>query len=185
MIRLATLVFLAMLIQPGIAADRDSSAPAGCPAWLNHELRQLHSDEVIDLCERYGGKPLLVINTASHCGYTRQFEGLEALHAHYKESGLRTIGFPSNDFRQEASDEAKTAEVCRINYGVTFDMFSPLPVTGADAHPVFQEIARQSQAPGWNFYKYVIDRDGRVVAAFPNRVEPDADELREAIESVL
>lgn len=152
---------------------------------FDHELRRLHSNEVVHLREHYAGHPLLVVNTASYCGFTRQFEGLEALHRQYRDAGLKVIGFPSNDFRQEAADESETAEICFANYGVSFDMFSPIHVTGPDAHPVFRELARQSDAPRWNFHKYVIDRTGRVVAAFPSRVEPDSAELKAAIERVL
>lgn len=165
---------------PLVSADETTQA-----ALFDHELRRLHSNESVNLREQFAGHPLLVVNTASHCGFTGQFEGLEALHQTYRDAGLKVVGFPSNDFRQEASDEEKTAEVCFVNYGVTFDMFSPISVRGNDAHPIFQEIARQSNAPRWNFHKYVIDRNGQVVAAFPSRVAPDADELRAAIEKVL
>ncbi|MFN3985017.1 MAG: glutathione peroxidase [Rhodocyclaceae bacterium] len=173
----------ASLLAPA-TANTDPIQP-DTAALFDHSLRRLHSSETVDLRAAYAGHPLLVVNTASHCGYTRQFEGLEALHRRYQEAGLKVVGFPSNDFRQEADDEAKTAEVCFLNYGVSFDMFSPIGVRGADAHPIFRELARQSEAPGWNFHKYVIDRDGRVVAAFPSRIEPDAGALREAIEKVL
>lgn len=152
---------------------------------FGHELRRLHSDEVVKLTERLGGQPVLVVNTASHCGFTDQFRELEAVHQKFKDRGLKVAGFPSDDFRQEADDEAKTAEVCFTNFGVTFDMFTPIAVTGDKAHPLFREIARQSSAPRWNFHKYVIDRDGRVVATFPSRVKPDAPEVLQAIEKVL
>lgn len=89
---------------------------------FDHALRRLHSDEVVRLAERFGGQPVLVVNTASHCGFTGQFEALEAVHRKYKARGLKVAGFPSNDFRQEAKDEAKTAEVCFENFGVTFDV---------------------------------------------------------------
>lgn len=154
-------------------------------ALLGHELRRLHSPETVKL-ERYAGQPLLIVNTASHCGFTRQFKGLEAMHKEYADKGLKVLGFSSDDFNQEARDEAKAAEVCFVNFGVTFDMFATIPVRGEGAHPLFRELARQSgQQPQWNFHKYVVDRSGRVVAAFPSRVEPDASELRTAIEGVL
>ncbi len=171
----------ALLAWPPAALASDTSQAA----LFDHELRRLHSNELVNLREQFAGHPLLVVNTASHCGFTGQFEGLEALHQTYRDAGLKVVGFPSNDFRQEASDEAETAEVCFVNYGVTFDMFSPISVRGRDAHPIFQELARQSDAPRWNFHKYVIDRNGQVVAAFPSRVAPDAAELRAAIEKVL
>lgn len=154
-------------------------------ALLDHQMKRLHSNEVVSLQERYAGKPLLFINTASHCGYTPQFKGLEALHKKYGGRGLMVAGFPSNSFRQEAGDEAKTADVCYRDYGVTFDMYAPLPVKGADAHPLFQELARQSQAPRWNFFKYLIDRNGNVVASFANTTRPDSAQFIEAVEKLL
>lgn len=171
---------LAALSAPALA-DQGTAAEQ----MFNHELRRLHSDERVKLAERLGGQPVLVVNTASHCGFTDQFRELEAIHQKYKDRGLRVAGFPSDDFRQEADDEAKTAEVCFKNFGVSFDMFTPISVTGDKAHPLFREIARQSSAPRWNFHKYVIDRNGRVVAAFPSRVKPDAPEVQQAIEKVL
>jgi glutathione peroxidase len=95
------------------------------------------------------------------------------------------IGFSSDDFRQEAADEAETAKVCYVNYGVTFDMYAQVHVRGEDAHPLFRELARQSEAPGWNFYKYLVDREGKVVAAFPSGTAPDDKTLRAAIEKLL
>ncbi len=155
-------------------------------ALYNHQLKRLHSAEVVDLRERFAGKPILVINTASFCGFTGQFEGLEALHQRYKDQGLMVVGFPSDDFNQEAKNEEKSAEVCFVNFGVTFDMFSPIHVKGDNAHPIFREIARQSDTPPrWNFYKYVIDRDGKVTAAFSSMTSPDSDKLIKAIEAVL
>jgi glutathione peroxidase len=163
-----------------------SASEPNTDALYHHQLKRLHSAEVVDLRERFAGKPMLVINTASFCGFTGQFEGLEALHQQYKDQGLMVVGFPSDDFNQEAKNEEKSAEVCFINYGVTFDMFSPIHVKGDNAHPIFREIARQSDTPPrWNFYKYVIDRDGKVTAAFSSMTSPDSDKLRKAIEAVL
>ncbi len=156
-----------------------------CPAFLDHEQRKLHSTDTVNLCDLAAGKPMLVVNTASRCGYTGQFEGLEALHKQYSEEGLVVVGFASDDFRQEADSEAEAATVCFKNFGVTFTMIAPGAVTGADANPVFRAINEQSQPPRWNFTKYVIDRSGKVVHAFPSRVRPEDPELIEAVESVL
>ena len=131
------------------------------------------------------GKPMLVVNTASRCGYTGQFEGLEALHKQYAKDGLVVVGFASDDFRQEADSEAEAATVCFKNFGVTFTMIAPGAVTGPEANPVFQAINEQSQPPRWNFTKYVIDRSGTVVESFPSRVRPQDPELIDAVESVL
>src|SRR5690606_7565346 len=111
----AILVLLALATSiPSVSAGPGDDARA---ALLDHALRLLHSDEIVNLRERYAGAPLLVVNTASHCGFTRQFAGLEALHEAYREAGLRVLGFSSNDFRQEAADEAAAAEVCFVNFG--------------------------------------------------------------------
>ncbi|MBW0148462.1 glutathione peroxidase [Marinobacter arenosus] len=167
----------------GVHADEPVSS--SCPAFLDHELRKLHSRDNVNLCNMAAGKPMLVVNTASRCGYTGQFEGLEALHRKYQDRGLVVVGFASDDFRQEADTEAEAARVCYKNFGVTFTMIAPGPVTGSDANPVFQHVSGQSQPPRWNFFKYVLDRDGRVVEAFPSRVEPDDPTLVRAVESVL
>jgi glutathione peroxidase len=158
---------------------------ADCPAFLNHDFKKLRSSQSINLCTEYAGKPLLIVNTASHCGYTPQFKGLEALHQKYKARGLVVVGFPSDDFKQEAKDEAETADVCYVNYGVTFTMLSPSAVTGSAANPVFQELGRRSDPPSWNFNKYLVGADGKVVEHFDSGVRPDSVELQQAIEQLL
>lgn len=155
-----------------------------CPDYLNVEARKLHSDEVVDLCEVTNGKPVLIVNTASNCGFTPQFEALEALHKEY-EDDLVVIGFPSDDFFQEEDDEAKTADVCFVNYGVTFTMVSTSAVRGSDVNSVFAYLGDKTAAPKWNFYKYLVSADGESVQQFNSRVKPDSEELKKAIESVL
>lgn len=162
-----------------------AAAAESCPAFLDHEQRKLHSNETVNLCDLAAGKPLLVVNTASRCGYTGQFEGLESLHKRYADEGLVVVGFASDDFRQEADSEEEAADVCFVNFGVTFTMIAPGAVTGAEANPVFREINSQSQPPRWNFTKYVLDNRGNVVESFPSRVRPDDRELIKALESVL
>ncbi len=162
-----------------------SAAAQFCPEFLDHEQRKLHSRDSVNLCEVAAGQPMLVVNTASRCGYTGQFEGLEALHQQYKDRGLVVVGFASDDFRQEADTEEEAAKVCFVNFGVTFTMIAPTPVTGEQANPVFREINRQSEQPRWNFTKYVIDRSGQVVERFTSKVRPDDPQLIEAVESVL
>lgn len=161
------------------------NAQSACPDYLNQEMRKLHSKESVNLCEVSAGQPLLIINTASHCGYTGQFKGLEALYQKYGEQGLQVVGFASNDFRQEAKDEEKAAEICYVNYGVTFTMLAPSQVSGEEANPVFQELARQTQEPRWNFNKYLVDGSGKVVRHFGSNTTPEDPTLTAAIESVL
>ena len=162
-----------------------SSALAACPDFLDHSMRKLHSKEDINFCQAFGNKPMLIVNTASHCGYTPQFKGLEALYNKYREQGLVVIGFASDDFKQEARDEASAAEVCYVNYGVTFTMIAPSHVKGAEANPIFQALNSQSQPPGWNFNKYLLDSSGKVVQHFGSNTKPDSKVLEAAIESVL
>ena len=133
---------------------------------LQGELQQLRSKERIDLCQRFAGKPLVVVNTASNCGFTPQFKGLEALYQRYKEQGLEVLGVPSDDFKQEADNSEDTAKVCFVNYGVTFAMSEPQVISGDGAIPLFRELAAQTSAPRWNFYKYVVDRKGKVIGNF-------------------
>jgi glutathione peroxidase len=162
-----------------------AATAATCPAFLNHEFKKLHSSDSVNLCSVYAGQPLLIVNTASHCGYTPQFKGLEALHQKYANRGLLVVGFPSDDFNQEAKDQAETADICYINYGVTFTMLAPSSVTGKHANPVFQELDRRSGEPTWNFNKYLVSADGKVVQHFDSEVAPDAAELTTAIEKLL
>lgn len=169
---------LALLAGP-VAAEQ-------CPAVLEHELPKLRSKETIDLCEQFQGKALVVVNTASFCGFAPQFKGLEALYQRYKDDGLAVLGVPSDDFFQESDDAAETAEVCYVNYGVTFPMAQTQPVRGSDAIPLFKELAKQAgAAPRWNFYKYVVDRNGQVVDYFSSKVAPDDPKFIAAVEKAL
>ena len=156
-----------------------------CPAFLDYDLPRLHSEETVNLCKEAAGKPLLIINTASHCGFTKQFEGLEELHQKYKDQDLYVVGFASNDFNQEAKSEEEAARVCRQNFGVTFTMIAPSYVKGQRANPIFQELNKRTTEPGWNFNKYLVDRDGKVLEHFSARVKPTSDTLTNAIEAVL
>lgn len=161
------------------------SAYAGCPEYLDNSMRKLHSKAEVNLCSAYAGQPMLLVNTASHCGYTPQFKGLEAVYQQYKDQGLVVVGFASDDFRQEDDDEAKAADICYVNYGVTFTMLAPSHVRGEAANPVFQELARQTSAPSWNFNKYLINANGEVVEHFGSSTKPESESLHSAIETVL
>lgn len=158
---------------------------AACPDWLDVEFPRLRSHEQVDLCALKGDRVLLIVNTASQCGFTPQFEGLEALYQRYRERGFEIVGFPSDSFRQEFDDEAETAKICYVNYGVTFTMLAPSPVRGDDANPVFAHLAEVLGPPRWNFYKYLIGRDGTPLASFPPTVKPLDEELVRAIEEAL
>lgn len=166
------------------AATAQDSASA-CPASLNFRVKRLQDDAPQDLCQ-YAGRVVLVVNTASYCGYTHQYEGLEALYAKYRDKGLTVLGFPSNDFQQEPGNSKQIADFCYNTYGVKFPMFSKTAVVGAGASPLYAWLAAQTgQPPKWNFHKYLLDRNGRVAAVFPSRVEPTDPTFIKRIDALL
>lgn len=165
-------------------ADEASAADGACIPWLDQSIGKLNSTQQHDLCALTAGKTVLIVNTASFCGYTPQFKGLEALYQRYKDEGLMVLGFPSDDFNQEADDAAEIAEVCFINYGVNFPMTSEIKVKGRDAHPIFKVLASQGE-PGWNFNKYLISKQGEVLAHYDSNVTPDSKQFISAIEQQL
>ena len=154
---------------------------------LDQDFRRLASDEVVNIGDEYGGKVLLIVNTASKCGNTPQYDGLEKLYQEYGDRGLVVLGFPSNDFMgQEPGTEDEIKEFCRLTYGVEFPMFEKTRVTGQDAHPFFTALAEASGTPPrWNFHKYLIDRDGRLVSDFSPGTQPYDEKLVQAIEAAL
>lgn len=157
-----------------------------CIDVLNHSVAQLKTKETVDLCEAYQGKTLLIVNTASKCGFTPQFKALQAMYEQYADKGLVVLGFPSDDFMQEHNDEAKTADVCYLDYGVKFPMFSTSPVRGDDANPVFKAlIARTGEQPAWNFNKYLVSKDGKVVKHFGSRTSPSDPAFVKEVEALL
>jgi glutathione peroxidase len=157
-----------------------------CPATLSHTFPRLQDEQPQNLCQ-YRGKVLLVVNTASYCGFTPQYEGLEKLHAQYAARGFTVLGFPSGDFgNQEKADNKEIAEFCFNTYGVKFPMFAKSSVVGQTANPFFAALAKTTgQPPKWNFHKYLIDRDGRVVASFPSTVTPLDRRVTGRIEELL
>lgn len=177
------LLALALLL-PAFTHAADVAPTSTCAQWLDHDIGKLHSEDTLDLCTLTANHPVLLVNTASFCGYTPQFKGLEALHQQYKDQGLVVIGFPSNDFFQEADTEEETANVCFVNYGVTFTMTSEVRVKGTDAHPIYQHLGSAGE-PSWNFNKYLIDKNGEIIQHFDSGVEPDSAELQAAIEMAL
>ncbi len=175
---------LAVLAASGIAAALPAAA-ATCPAVLNHTVPRLQDDKPIDLCQ-YAGKVVLVVNTASYCGFTPQYKGLEALYRKYGPQGLVVLGFPSNDFHQEMNDPSKIAAFCKDTYDVQFPMFAPSHVTEPKPNPVFKGlIAATGSQPKWNFYKYLIARDGKVVGDYSSLTSPDNKDFVAKIETLL
>lgn len=160
---------------------------AECSPLLNFERKSLLSKQPVNLCSAYQGKVILVVNTASKCGFTYQYEGLEALYRKYKARGLVVLGFPSNDFaNQEPGTDAEISNFCKSTYGVEFPMFEKTVVAKGTNDPFYQALARQAKEfPRWNFHKYLIDREGRLVGSFGSRVEPQSQEITRAIEKLL
>jgi len=157
---------------------------AACPDIYNHQLTTLQGEK-INLCD-YQTKPILVVNTASKCGFTPQFEALEGLYSKYKDNGLLIIGFPSNDFRQEPGNDKQIGDFCKLTYAVKFPMMSKSSVSGVNANPLYKQLTEKTgQAPMWNFYKYVILPGGKQVFAYSSDVKPDANEILNRIKPAL
>ena len=177
------------LLRGGLVAALVLACTAAVAAGglLDRSYRPLAGKAKVDLAKTYGGDVLLIVNTASKCGFTPQFEALEALHAKYKGKGFAVLGFPSGDFKaQEYDDEKKIQEFCTLTYGVKFPMFEKVHVVGADATPLYHDLkAATGDAPQWNFHKYLIGRDGKVLASFPSKIKPDDATVVDAIDHAL
>ena len=176
-----------LVLMAAVLGISHSFAGQNCPEVLDHEVSSLMGGGKVNLCEKFQGKVLLVVNTASECAFTPQYERLEALYREKKEEGLVVLGFPSNDFGgQEPGSNKKISNFCRVNYGVTFPMFSKISVKGEKAHPLYKSLVAASDSePRWNFHKYLIGRDGQVVDSFSSFTSPDSGRLRKAIERAL
>ncbi|MEO8144689.1 MAG: glutathione peroxidase [Betaproteobacteria bacterium] len=159
---------------------------ADCPPLLDAALPTLSDDKPASLCQ-YKGKVLLVVNTASQCGYTPQYEGLEKLYKRYKDKGLVVLGFPSNDFGgQEPGSNTEIAKFCEANYGVSFPMFTKTSVAKGTLNPFYEKLTKAAGArPGWNFHKYLVDRRGAKAYSFDTQVEPSNQKLVKEIERLL
>jgi glutathione peroxidase len=157
----------------------------GCPATLNHTLRQLNGDQQVNLCQAYRGKVVLIVNTASKCGFTGQYAELEALYAKYREQGLVVLGFPSNDFaHQEPGSEQEVQQFCRLTYNVQFPMFAKSHVKKTNADPLYRSLGQLSGTyPKWNFYKYLLDRQGNIADVASSLTRPAR--LHQRIERLL
>lgn len=172
------IALIGLIATPAIACDS---------TLLDQNFRKLASEDSVNLCEAYAGKVVLVVNTASKCGNTPQYDGLEKLYSQYGEEGLVVLGFPSNDFMgQEPGSEDQIEEFCRLTYGVEFPMFEKTTVKGDDASPFFVALADQSGTyPTWNFHKFLIGRDGQYVTEFSPRTKPYDDKVVAALEAAL
>lgn len=157
-----------------------------CPTLLQGTYKKLQDDSPQSLCQ-FSGQVVLVVNTASYCGFTRQYDGLERLYERYKSQGFVVLGFPSNDFgQQEPGSNKKIADFCRNTYGIKFPMFAKSSVRGSDANPLFKELTKiTGDSPAWNFHKYLINRDGSKVLSFDSQIAPESKALTEAIEKML
>lgn len=164
-----------------------SASAADCAENLDFRMEPLGGGEPVHLCEAHAGKVVLLVNTASKCAYTPQYEGLEALHAEYRDRGLVVLGFPSNDFAgQEPGTDREIREFCRMTYGVRFPMYTKTHVAEGRAHPLYQRLAEQAgEYPQWNFHKYLLNREGELIGSFASGVTPSAAELMEAIRGAL
>jgi glutathione peroxidase len=151
-----------------------------------HDISATTIDGETQSLGEYKGKVVLVVNTASECGSTPQYAGLEGLWRHYRDKGLVVLGFPSNDFGgQEPGDEASIKTFCTTKFKVSFPLFSKVKVTGQEQSPVYRFLAADYGEPKWNFYKYLVSREGKVIKAFPNSVAPEDATLRAAVEAAL
>jgi glutathione peroxidase len=179
-------VLWAAVALPVQAQAAPPEARAACAPLLQHRFDRLQDEKPQSLCQ-YAGQVVLVVNTASFCGFTGQYQGLEALYARYKTRGLVVLGFPSNDFgRQEPGSNQAIADFCENTFGVKFPMFSKTTVVGREASPLYRQLAtRTGQTPQWNFHKYLIGRDGQTVRSFGSAVEPDNPVLIKDIEQFL
>jgi glutathione peroxidase len=174
---------------PASAQDAPAAPAAaeatGCPIVLQHTFPRLQDEKPQSLCQ-YSGKVVLVVNTASFCGFTPQYKGLEALDMKYRSRGLVVLGFPSNDFAQESGSNKEIADFCESTFGVKFPMFAKSSVRGTQANPLFKQLAQASgTTPKWNFYKYLIGRDGKVVQAWSSMTAPDENGFVNVIEKQL
>lgn len=184
--RLARRALLITLLAGGGLLPPALRAAPSCGRLLDRSFPRLQDEKPQNLCQ-YAGQVVVVVNTASFCGFTSQYKGLEALNERYRARGLVVLGFPSNDFGgQEPGSNQQIAEFCESTFGVKFPMFAKSSVKGASANPLFAELAQLTgRSPGWNFHKYVIARDGSSVKSFGSTVDPLGRGFVQEIERLL
>ena len=178
------LMALTLMINPSDASANPTST--ACASALSHTFLRLQDELPQNLCQ-YQGKVIMVVNTASFCGFTSQYEGLEKIYARYKDKGFVILGFPSNDFgQQEPGSNKEIAEFCKNTYDVKFPMFAKSSVSGKDANPLFKMlISKTGTTPKWNFYKYLIDRNGNIIESYNSLTKPDSKSITSEIEKLL
>ena len=181
--------FAGMLVAAAVGAGMPNAAPAktGDGSGFDFSFESIDGGPLP--LDQYRGRPVLVVNTASQCGFTPQYEGLQALWEKYRDRGLVVLGVPSNDFGgQEPGSAEEIKQFCEVTFGIDFPMTAKYPVTGADAHPFYRWIADtlgDSKAPRWNFYKYLLAPDGTIAAAWPSTVKPDSRTVTDTVETLL
>jgi len=182
-----THVMLLATLLATTASASTGSPTQNCSPLLDHTAEKLVSGEPVNLCDAYSGKVVFIVNTASKCAFTPQYEALEGLYEKYREKGLVVLGFPSNDFgHQEPGSEEQIREFCRMTYGVQFPMFSKTRVVKSNADPLFRSLGDAAgRYPSWNFHKYLIDRQGRLARDFPSSTSPADSRFVEEIEKLL
>lgn len=182
----ATIVVISCLPLMSVVGHTADVEEKVCPSFLDVEFKRLHSNEAVNLCSLYHDKPLMIVNTASHCGFTYQFKPLEALYQKYQAQGVEVIGFASDDFNQAAKTEQEAANICYKNFGVTFTMLAPSHVKGSKKNKVFAHLAAQSgKEPSWNFNKYLVSHDGEDVSHYGSKAGPLKGKLEAQLQQLL
>lgn len=176
-----------LALRPGTVVAADKSQTRDGRPLLDVVVRSLNDPRQVNLGQAYHGKVILIVNTASKCGFTPQYDGLEKLYARYRERGLVVLGFPSNDFaNQEPGSEKEIQKFCRLTHGVKFPLFTKTRVRKHNADPLYQRLGQAAgEYPAWNFHKYLIDRDGKLVGSYSSFTKPDSKKLIARIESLL
>ena len=183
-VKAALIIFLSASVLSDTANAATTSA-GSCPVLLDHRFTSLQGKPQ-DLCQ-YRGKVVLVVNTASYCGYTEQYEGLQALYDKYQKQGLVVLGFPANDFgKQEPGTNAEVADFCERTFKVRFPMIEKSSVVAGRANPVHEALFKATgDRPKWNFHKYLVARDGTTVKSFSSKVTPQSDAFVTEVEALL
>ena len=185
---MSQIYFVGLLMLVGVAltfaAPARAAEPATQPSLLDHTVKDIDGNDK-NLAD-FKGKPVLIVNVASKCGYTKQYAGLEELYKKYKDQGLVVIGFPANNFKgQEPGSNEEIKQFCTEKYGVSFPMMSKISVKGDDQHPLYKQLTTAKGDVTWNFNKFLIGKDGQLIEHFDSKVKPDDEKLTSAIEAAL